>query len=89
MTITKRNECTSSAVDNTLIVGNSIDNSIHFLNETATIVWNLIDGGSFDNLLRQLISLFPNECPETLQSDLEELINEMKDKGLVLVESQK
>ena len=62
---------------------------IHSLDDVASVIWELIDQYQTpQELLKQLKEVYPEESEEILKADLEEFLEELAEKEMILVEEE-
>ncbi len=71
-------------MDNELLLFNPKTTNILYLNETASLIWQLCDGQrSVPDMITMLIQTFP-EAENSIKQDVEETITLFKTHGAVL-----
>ncbi len=71
-------------MDNELLLFNPKTTNILYLNETASLIWQLCDGQrSVPDMIALLIETFP-EAGNSIKQDVEETINLFKKHGSIL-----
>lgn len=69
--------------DETLIYDPEKEN-VHILNSTAQMIWNLCDGHhTLEEIHKHLIKNYPNVLQSDLLMDLQNIINDFKDKNII------
>lgn len=71
-------------MDNELLLFNPKTTNILYLNETASLIWQLCDGQrSVPDMVTLLIETFP-EAKNSIKQDVEDTVNLFKKHGAVL-----
>jgi hypothetical protein len=68
-------------VENEAIVLDAEGSQLHYLNQSAALVWALIAESGYEPALERLSSLYPDS---QLEADLPTLLADMKEKGLLV-----
>ncbi len=62
---------------------------IHSLDDVASVIWDLIDQyQTQEEILQQLKEIYPEVSQDILKEDLEEFIDELSEKEIILVEGE-
>ena len=72
-------------MDNELLLFNPQDRVVLYLNESASVIWQLCDG---QHTVQQIADLIAEAYPEavpTILSDVQETVAMFKDKGAVVL----
>jgi hypothetical protein len=82
--LTKKDGIIEQELDNEMILSNPDSGDIHILNETAKLVWVLIDGKHNMDAIEQIIKeRFLTNNINNVKEDLERILSELKNKGLL------
>lgn len=81
--IVRQNNLTFSTIDDEVIMMNALKGEYYGLNNTATVVWELLEKEiSFKELIDKLLTKY-NVNKATCLKEVEELLSHMKSKGLI------
>ncbi len=80
----KRQDLIARQIDEDLVLMDSAARSVHVLNRTARLVWDLCDGGhSAEEIARQLQDRFAVPPGSDPAADVREILGVFQDKGLL------
>lgn len=80
----KNSQCDVSKMEETTIIMKKDDNSLHVLNETATLIWEHIEDSSVDDIAKMIISKYIDAPPvDVVLEEVNKIINSLLEKGLL------
>ena len=79
----KNAECEVSKMEETVLLMKKDDNSLHVLNETASLVWEHIENRSVNDIVALIVSKYNNASVDMVLQDVMKTINTLIEKGLV------
>ncbi len=80
---TKSTQCDVSKMEETIIIMKKDDNSLHVLNETASLIWEHIEDSSVDDIVKAIISKYIDAPVDVVLQDVNKTINILIEKGLL------
>jgi hypothetical protein len=80
---TKNTECDVSKMEESIIVMKKDDNSLHILNETASLIWEHIEDSSIDDIVKAIVSKYIDVPDDVVLQDVSNTINSFVQKGLL------
>lgn len=81
----KNTECDASKMEETIIVMKKDDNSLHVLNETASLIWENIEDSSVDDIVKDIVSKYIDASADVVLKDVNKTINNLVEKGLLVL----
>ncbi len=83
MNYLKKNSLIIKQLEDELIIVDTENSQIHSLNETAAMIWKMLDHKlSVDNMAQSMLEKF-NISVETAKSDVEKILKGFYEKGLL------
>lgn len=74
----------SRKLGNDLMLYDQKNDKVHVLNETGTLIWELLDGkNNLQDIENILLNQFPDITPEEILKDIQEIIEKLVSEGLI------
>lgn len=84
--VIRAEDTSSQVVDGELLVINFETSFFYGLNRTATVVWNVLDSPRSASALAEILAGSFDADTETIGADIERLLSELVEEGLVVEE---
>ena len=81
---TKNPQCDISKMEETVIVMKKDDNSLHVLNETASLIWEYIEDSSINDIVEMIVSKYISAPIDVVLQDVRTTIDSFIAKGLLI-----
>ena len=79
----KNKNCKEAILEGATLIHNGEDNSLHLLNETATVIWNNVEICNINEIVYKIKETYSDVSFEEVVNDVNETIIVMIDKGLL------
>lgn len=80
----KNTECDITKMEETTIIMKKDDNSLHVLNETASLIWEHIEDSVVDDIVKMIISKYIDVPPvNVVLEEVNKIIDSLVEKGLL------
>jgi hypothetical protein len=80
----KKDGISARPLGNETMLYDSENDKVHILNETGTLIWNLLDGKNSIQIIQDSFSKqFPDTNSEEIFTDIKEITEKLSNEGLI------
>lgn len=80
----RNTECDVSKMEEASIILKRDNNSLHVLNETASLIWDHIEDSSVDEIVKLIVSKYIDATADVVLQDVNRTISSLVEKGLLV-----